>query len=56
MPPRLETARLILRPFALSEIDEAYQVLEGHPEVWKYDPGFCRTKLQRANLIKKYTL
>jgi len=56
MPPRLETPRLILRPFTLSDIDEAYTVLEGHPDVWKYDPGFCRTKLQRANLIKKYAL
>jgi len=54
MPPRLETSRLLLRPFTLSDIDEAYTVLEGHPDVWKYDPGFCRTKLQRANLIKKY--
>ena len=56
MPPRLETSRLILRPFSLSDIDEAYEILEGHPDVWKYDPGFCRTKLQRANLIKKYML
>jgi RimJ/RimL family protein N-acetyltransferase len=56
MPPRLETPRLLLRPFALSDCDEAYQVLEGHPDVWKYDPGFCRTKIQRANLIKKYAL
>jgi len=56
MPPQLETPRLILRPFKLSDIDEAYSVLEGHPDVWKFDPGFCRTKLQRANLIKKYAL
>ena len=56
MPPRLETARLILRPFTLTDIDEAYDILEGHPDVWKYDPGFCRTKLQRANLIQKYAL
>jgi RimJ/RimL family protein N-acetyltransferase len=56
MPPRIETARLTLRPFTLSDIDEAFEILEGNPEVWKYDPGFCRTKLQRANLIKKYTL
>jgi ribosomal-protein-alanine N-acetyltransferase len=56
MPPRLETSRLILRPFTLSDIDEAYTILEGHPDVWKYDPGFSRTKLQRANLIKKYAL
>jgi ribosomal-protein-alanine N-acetyltransferase len=56
MPPRLETSRLILRPFTLSDIDEAYTILEGHPDVWKYDPGFCRSKLQRANLIKRYTL
>jgi [ribosomal protein S5]-alanine N-acetyltransferase len=54
MPPRIETTRLILRPFILSDIDEAYEVLEGNPEVWRYDPGYCRTKLQRANLIKKY--
>jgi ribosomal-protein-alanine N-acetyltransferase len=38
----------------MADVDEAYEVLEGHPDVWKYDPGFQRTKEQRAAIIQKY--
>lgn len=54
MPHQLETARLILRPFEASDADDAFAVLEGHPDVWRYDPGFRRTREQRANIIQKY--
>ena len=37
-----------------ADADEAYAVLEGHPDVWKYDPGVQRTKEQRAEVIRKY--
>lgn len=55
MPHPLETERLWLRPFSMGDIDEAYQLFDRHPEVWKYDPGHPRTKEQRQVLIQKYT-
>jgi RimJ/RimL family protein N-acetyltransferase len=54
MPPRIETARLILRPFTPDDLDEAYEVFESHPDVWKYDPGHQRTREQRAVITMKY--
>jgi RimJ/RimL family protein N-acetyltransferase len=50
----METPRLWLRPFDDDDSDEAYHVLEGHPDVWRYDPGFARTREQRAALIHRY--
>ena len=52
MPHPLETERLLLRPFTLDDVDIAYAVLEGHPDVWKYDPGYLRTKEERAAFIR----
>jgi len=54
MPPQIETARLSLRPFTLDDLDAAYAALEGHPDTWRYDPGYQRTREQRAALIQKY--
>lgn len=54
MPHQLETDRLLLRPFTMADNDEAYVALEGHPDVWKYDPGFQRTKEQRSVILQKY--
>ena len=54
MPPRIETLRLFLRPFTPADLDEAYDVFEGHPDVWKYDPGHQRTREQRAAITMKY--
>lgn len=56
MPPLLHTDRLILRPFTPADSAAAYDVLETHPDVWRYDPGFARTRQQRAELILKYSL
>ena len=55
MPHVIETSRLLLRPFTLDDVDAAYRVLEGHPDVWKYDPGFQRTREQRAAIIRRYS-
>ncbi len=55
MPPRIETARLILRPFCDADIQAAYEVFEGHPDVYFYDPGFRRSFEQRAEIIRRYT-
>lgn len=54
MPPPLTTPRLLLRPFSEDDIPAAYAVFEGHPDVWKYDPGFQRTYEQRAEVIRHY--
>jgi RimJ/RimL family protein N-acetyltransferase len=54
MPPKIETLRLILRPFTPDDLDEAYDVFESHPDVWKYDPGHQRTREQRAAITMKY--
>lgn len=53
MPHQLETKRLLLRPFSIDDVDEAYTVLDGHPDVWKYDPGYQRTREQRAANIQR---
>ena len=49
--PTLETERLIIRPFATTDIDAAYAVFESHPDVWRYDPGRQRTYEERAREI-----
>ena len=54
MPAKLKTERLILRPFTTDDSDAAFAILEGHPDVWKFDPGYQRTWEQRAKLIQKY--
>ncbi|HVN56554.1 MAG TPA: hypothetical protein VMT46_19670 [Anaerolineaceae bacterium] len=56
MPHRLETKRLILRQFIKEDIVAAYPVLEGHPDVWKFDPGYQRSTEEREALIQKYIL
>ncbi len=56
MPPIISTRRLILRPFTLEDARPAFEVFEGHPDVWKYDPGYQRTYEQRAALIARYSM
>lgn len=56
MPHELDTARLHLRAFTGDDIDLAYEVLDGHPDVWRYDPGYQRSKEQRAAIIRHYAL
>jgi RimJ/RimL family protein N-acetyltransferase len=48
----LTTTRLLLRPYALSDLDDAYAVLESHPDVWRYDPGRQRTREERAEELQ----
>lgn len=54
MPHTIATARLRLRPFTAADLDAAYAVLESDPEVWRFDPGYQRTREQRSELILKY--
>ena len=43
MPPSIQTERLILRPFSEADIKAAFEVLETHPDVYRFDPGFPRS-------------
>ncbi len=54
MPHTLETERLLLRPYTEADIEPAYALLEGHPDVYRFDPGFARTREQRAALIRRH--
>ncbi len=54
MPRPLETEPLVLRSWTEDDLDAAYAVLEGHPDVWAFDPGYQRTREQRAAIIRKY--
>lgn len=54
MPHLIETVRLILRPFTEADIDAAYAVFEGHPDVYAFDPGFRRTREQRAERVRRH--
>jgi RimJ/RimL family protein N-acetyltransferase len=48
----LTTSRLLLRPYTMHDLDAAYTVLEGHPDVWRYDPGRQRTREERAEELQ----
>lgn len=49
---RLETDRLLIRPFTLADLDAAHSVLEGHPDVWRFDPGRRQTRAQRRDELQ----
>jgi RimJ/RimL family protein N-acetyltransferase len=53
MPPVLETERLILRQFTEADIETAFALFEHDPEVYRFDPGFARTREQRAEIIRR---
>ena len=50
MPPVLVTERLILRPYAETDIETIYRLFEQDPEVYRFDPGFARTLEQRGDV------
>jgi len=54
MPHMLATERLLLRPYTEADIEPAYAVLEGHRDVYRFDPGFARTREQRAAIIRRH--
>lgn len=54
MPTRLVSERLILRPFSEADIGPAYEIFETHPEVYRFDPGFVRTRDQRAAIVRRH--
>ncbi len=54
MPPVLTTERLVLRPYTEADIDTAYALFESDAEVYGYDPGFARTREQRAAIVRQH--
>jgi RimJ/RimL family protein N-acetyltransferase len=46
--PTLETERLTIRLFTLDHLDAAHAMLDIHPDVWHFDPGYSRTREQRT--------
>ncbi|MDQ6693907.1 MAG: GNAT family N-acetyltransferase [Chloroflexota bacterium] len=50
--PILESARLLIRPFTMDDLEEAYNIFEGHPDVWRYDPGRPNTREERRDLLQ----
>ncbi len=50
--PVFETERLTIRPFTMNDLNEAYAVLEGHPDVWRFDPGRQRTLEERRDALQ----
>ncbi|CAN5758288.1 GNAT family N-acetyltransferase [soil metagenome] len=49
--PILETQRLRLRPFTLGDINRIHEQFDGHPDVWRYDPGYPPTRTQRQSWL-----
>ena len=47
----IETERLILRPFTLEDVEAAHALLDVHPDVWRFDPGFARSLEQRRQVL-----
>jgi ribosomal-protein-alanine N-acetyltransferase len=56
MPHELDTERLHMRAFTAADFDVAYEVLDGDPDVWRYDPGYQRSKEQRTAILARYAL
>lgn len=41
-----------MRPFTMDDLQEAHTVLDSHPEVWRYDPGYPPTLERRESLLE----
>jgi len=50
--PRLETKRLILREYSFDDVDAAHAALDGHPDVWRFDPGRPLTREERRAALE----
>src|SRR5581483_6010421 len=48
----LETGRLLMRPFTMDDLEEAHAVLDTHPDVWRYDPGYAPSLERREFLLR----
>jgi ribosomal-protein-alanine N-acetyltransferase len=48
----LRTERLELRPFRMDDVPAAHHVLDGHPDVWRFNPGEARTLEERSEMLR----
>lgn len=48
----LETARLRLRPFTMTDLERAHEQFDVHPDVWRYDPGFPPSREHRRRWLE----
>lgn len=55
MPHAIETERLLLRPYTEADSDAAFALFEENPEVYRFDPGYARTREWRAEKIRRHT-
>ncbi|MDJ0573620.1 MAG: GNAT family N-acetyltransferase [Xenococcaceae cyanobacterium MO_234.B1] len=49
----LETERLKLRPLTLDDAEKLYQLCDGDPKVWKFDPGYARSLDERIEVMER---
>jgi RimJ/RimL family protein N-acetyltransferase len=47
----METEQLVLRPFRMEDLEQAHRVLDLHPDVWRFDPGYQRTLEERRQIL-----
>ena len=53
---KMETERLVLRPYQVADAAQAHAIFDLHPEIWKHDPGYQRSLLQRRKVIARYEI
>lgn len=41
-----------LRPFTMDDLGRIHQQFDGHPDVWKFDPGYPPTREQRQRWLR----
>jgi RimJ/RimL family protein N-acetyltransferase len=54
VPPTLHTARLLIRPFTLADIDEYHRVLHSDPVVMRYLPGGSPRTREQTEFTLRY--
>jgi RimJ/RimL family protein N-acetyltransferase len=42
-----------LRPYVMEDVPAAHAVLDGHPEVWRFDPGRALTLEERSEAVRR---
>jgi RimJ/RimL family protein N-acetyltransferase len=48
-----ETNRLLIRQYTTADIETAHEVLDSHPDVWRFDPGRPLSLEERRTAIER---
>lgn len=51
--PPYHTERLMLRPLEMADVSLVHEAIDLDPEVWRFDPGFALTRVDREWLITR---